>query len=186
MLSIDVEKHPLLLPFSLGQALTNQQSAKRRRKEEDAFLGSLEHFFIPQEVPLPTDSGDGGFPAAPFLQPQGWLEDFHKQVQLCLDSNETNNNSRVSPVAVVRFSRGGKTRALTELANLLHEKKTTGAIIFVSFNNATPLQNFEKEEGALKALCRRILFAAYKETDLTYHEFANRTKNVSQEHVNNG
>ena len=69
-------------------------------------------------------------------------------------------------MALVRCSRGGKTRALKEVAHQLHRKLPGTAIIFVSFNDLTPVQPWEQADP-LGALCRRIAFAARRRPDPT-------------------
>jgi hypothetical protein len=94
-----------------------------------------------------------------FVSPSGWLDDICNKVKVQFDL-EDSENPRVSPVALVRCSRGGKTRALHELASALSRKNDAGAIIYVSFNGQTNLLPWEKLEPPLEALCRRILFTA--------------------------
>jgi len=55
------------------------------------------------------------FPPPEFVAPKGWLHDLCKEVRIQFNRKDS-EFPRVSPVAVVRFSRGGKTRALHELA----------------------------------------------------------------------
>ena len=69
------------------------------------------------------------------------------------------NGSRVPPMALVRCSRGGKTRALKELARRLKISLPNTAIIFVSFNEFSNILEWETKDP-LGALCRRIAFAA--------------------------
>jgi len=84
-----------------------------------------------------------------------------------LESADTSNGSvRVPPMAVVRCSRGGKTRALYEIAHRIHAtSRRPGAqpvaVIFVTFNDFSSLQPHEQCDTA-NALCQRIAFAALK------------------------
>jgi len=76
------------------------------------------------------------------------------------------------PTAFVCCSRGGKTRALIEIAQRLKSSVDT-SVIFVSFNAFSNIQRWE-QENPLGALCRRIAFAARRERNATFQEdFAN-------------
>ena len=109
-----------------------------------------------------------------FVAPDGWLDDLCKTVRDEFKILET-ENPRVSPVALVRCSRGGKTRALHELAWALRKENATDAIIYVSFNGFTSLEPWEYEQP-LEALCRRILFAALGEKDTrSFRDFIEST-----------
>jgi hypothetical protein len=99
----------------------------------------------------------------PFVAPNGWLDALRRKVREEFNRQET-ENPRVSPVALVRCSRGGKTRALHELAMALRKENDTDAIIYVSFNGLTSLSAWEYGQP-LEALCRRILFAALGNED---------------------
>jgi hypothetical protein len=71
---------------------------------------------------------------------------------------ETDAN-RVVPLALVRCSRGGKTRALKELAHSLRKQDSKLVVIFISFNDYSAIQEWEHGDP-VSALCRRIAFAA--------------------------
>ncbi len=90
----------------------------------------------------------------PFVADGDWLDDCLGWIQVGLARDDT-DVLRVPPLAVVRCSRGGKTRALTEIAHALSNEDI--ATIFVSFNGLT---SFESDEEPIKGLCRRIAFAA--------------------------
>jgi len=76
------------------------------------------------------------------------------------------------PTAFVCCSRGGKTRALIEIAQRLKSSVDT-SVIFVSFNGFSDIQRWE-QENPLGALCRRIAFAARRERNATFKkDFAN-------------
>jgi hypothetical protein len=110
----------------------------------------------------------------PFVTPDGWLRHVCNIVRDEFSRWDT-ESTRVSPVALVRCSRGGKTRALHELAWALREENDTDAIIYVSFNGFTSLSEWEYEQP-LEALCRRILFAALGDKDTTdFREFNDYT-----------
>jgi hypothetical protein len=85
----------------------------------------------------------------------------------CSDEDEADQCDgfkRVPPMAVVRFSRGGKTRALYEIATICKEKVKVESVIYVSFNDSTSLSEWEQEDP-LQALCLRIAFAALHQSD---------------------
>jgi hypothetical protein len=77
----------------------------------------------------------------------------------------------------VRCSRGGKTRALYELANAMHGYKDyiggDLASLYVSFNDFSSLEQWEQDEP-LQALLRRIAFiASHEQQDRNTETFAN-------------
>jgi hypothetical protein len=83
------------------------------------------------------------------------------------------DEQRVPPMAFIRCSRGGKTRALKEVANALKSKFSDAAIIFVAFNGFSSVQEWEQKDP-LGALCRRVAFAAMKGRDFNdCHQFNN-------------
>jgi hypothetical protein len=93
-----------------------------------------------------------------FIAPEGWMDALCGTVWLNTETADS-ENPRVVPVALTRLSRGGKTRALYELALVFKEQHPRCAIVSVSFNSQTPLRPWEKDDP-LPALCRRIAFAA--------------------------
>ena len=72
------------------------------------------------------------------------------------------NVKRVPPMAMVRCSRGGKTRAAMELGRMIKEQYGI-SVLFVSFNGNTSLKTWEQTD-LVGALCRRIAFAARRPT----------------------
>eukprot|EP00978_Attheya_sp_CCMP212_P035114 scaffold150993_cov63-Attheya_sp.AAC.1 len=94
----------------------------------------------------------------PFIAPTNWLPGLFKVVLLNA-ANPDSENPHVEPVAITWLSRGGKTRSLHELCKYFRHRNPEYAIIFVSFNSATPIQPWEKEQS-MNALCLRIAFAA--------------------------
>jgi hypothetical protein len=67
--------------------------------------------------------------------------------------------TRVAPTALIRCSRGGKTRALTEVALRLKATVDPVAVLFVSFNDFSSIEDWEQGDP-VAALCRRIAFVA--------------------------
>eukprot|EP00980_Cylindrotheca_fusiformis_P003371 scaffold749_cov97-Cylindrotheca_fusiformis.AAC.1 len=135
----------------------------------------------PTEVPLPELIEE--LPPPAFVAPEGWMDDLCEEVRVQFHLQDS-GNPRVSPVAVVRCSRGGKTRALHELAWALpstlqkkdNETADGTAIIYVSFNGHMPLSPWEKCRP-LEALCRRILYTALggKPNPIDFNSFATST-----------
>ena len=100
----------------------------------------------------------------PFCAEEGWLDKLATCVGVGLDQSDGIGQDekiidRVAPLALIRCSRGGKTRTLYELAKVFHELRPGVAVIFVSFNNDTSIADWELEDP-VGALCRRIAFAA--------------------------
>jgi hypothetical protein len=69
---------------------------------------------------------------------------------------------RVSPMGLIRCSRGGKSRALLEIGTMLKKKLPDTAVIFVSFNDQSSIKEHEQHDP-LHALCVRIAYATYTE-----------------------
>jgi len=66
----------------------------------------------------------------------------------------------VPPLALIRCSRGGKTRALKEMAKALkHRLGPQASVIYISLNDYSSLGESE-QNNAVRALCRRIAFEA--------------------------
>jgi hypothetical protein len=97
----------------------------------------------------------------PFLAPETWLNDTCEVVLKQANLVES-DNPRVSPVALVRCSRGGKTRSMMELMQQIRKKDPKYGILYVTFNTATPLQDSPSAHDPVAELCVRIAFAALK------------------------
>lgn len=116
-------------------------------------------FYSPLEVPLPeiTEKVE----VMPFLAKPGWLDvsctEVLKQADL-VDSD----NPRVSPIALVRCSRGGKTRSIKEIVKKVRETREDYGLVFVTFNSETPLAK-PMYHDPIGELCVRIAYAALKE-----------------------
>jgi hypothetical protein len=67
--------------------------------------------------------------------------------------------TRVAPAALIRCSRGGKTRALKEVALRLKATVNQVAVLLVSFNGFSSIKDWEQGDP-VAALCRRIAFVA--------------------------
>jgi hypothetical protein len=84
---------------------------------------------------------------------------------------ETNNHKleRVAPLSVVRCSRGGKSRALLQIANLMKGQKGNlfgsdqpVVALYVSFNDYTSLDDTWEQDNPLQVLLRRVAFLALR------------------------
>jgi hypothetical protein len=62
-------------------------------------------------------------------------------------------------MALVRCSRGGKTRALYEIAAAIKKNFSDCAVLYVSFNDWSSVKPWEQSQP-LEALCRRIAASA--------------------------
>ena len=91
---------------------------------------------------------------------QDWLDEAMAIVRENF-AKEDSSGERVPPLGLIRCSRGGKTRALKEIAKAVRKSMTDTAAIFVSFNDFTSMEDFEKSD-LVTALCHRIAFAALK------------------------
>ena len=112
----------------------------------------------PSGVPLPELFETGDVP--PFIASERWMKGLCSKV-LHNSDIEDSESPRVTPVALTRCSRGGKTRSLHELTRELRAVDGSYAIIFVSFNSETPIEEWENEDPC-RALCRRIAFTSLK------------------------
>ena len=124
---------------------------------------SLDMLVKPRDVPIPVCE------EPVFLSGEEW-ESVEFEIQhhlLCSDEEEGAKRDafkRVPPMALVRCSRGGKTRALYEIAKICKEKIKVDSVIYVSFNDSTSLGEWE-QQNPLQALCVRIAFAALRQSD---------------------
>jgi hypothetical protein len=105
----------------------------------------------------------------PFLT-KGWIDDRVAEIYTeFVRKDEDDGSYRKPPMAVVRCCRGGKSRALIELA--LRIKSRCDITAFrISFNDATALQESEQND-LIGAVCRRIAFAARKDKETTFAQF---------------
>jgi hypothetical protein len=111
----------------------------------------------PGRVRLPRSSDDS---PAVFCAEVGWLDRVTGLVLKGLASGDS-GGARVAPLAFIRCSRGGKTRALEEVAKSLRTAAPNVAVLFVSFsfNDCSGARAWEHADP-VRALCCRIAFAA--------------------------
>jgi hypothetical protein len=116
----------------------------------------------------------------PFLT-QSWLSERIEEIcELYEERDDVDGAYRKPPMGVVRCSRGGKTRALKEIAHSLKVKHPDAAVVRISFNDATDLEWWEQEDP-VGAICRRVAFAALRpESKLLFKEFL---VDVSRRHI---
>lgn len=101
-----------------------------------------------------------------------WVNNRTTEIQAeLLRSDGEGGLYRKPPMALVRCSRGGKTRALVELALSLKENDPEITAFRVSFNDATFLMQSEQSDP-VGALCRRIAFAARKDKNISFDDFS--------------
>ena len=95
-----------------------------------------------------------------FVSQDGWLDGIVGRVNdLRLKKDETRTSYRVPITSLARCSRGGKTRALFELAKAFRERSVP--TLFVSFNDFSDCDDeMSRGDSSLEMLCRRIAFDA--------------------------
>jgi hypothetical protein len=141
-----------------GVKIDSEPDPKKLKSKQDFDMNRL---LSPLDVPPPTK------PSKPeFTCSEGWLDNVEVEILAQLESSDHPTGSeRIPPMAVVRCSRGGKTRALYEIANKMHECRPSRgriAAIYVTFNDFSSIQPDEQHDP-LQALCQRIAFAALKD-----------------------
>lgn len=95
-----------------------------------------------------------------FTASKNWLEDTCKTIMQSYHQNEDDmGGERISPMALVRCSRGGKTRALYEIANRLSSSNPRIPVIFVTLNDFSCVDIRDRADP-VSAICKRIAFAA--------------------------
>ncbi|KAG7356059.1 hypothetical protein IV203_000745 [Nitzschia inconspicua] len=123
-------------------------------------------FHSPAETELPKpDEGEWDF-----LEPEKWLDTTREQLVDHAKRKDKNSN-RCSPIALIRCSRGGKTRSMVELARKVREEDESYSIVFVTFNTDIPLHSKDEQRDPVEELCIRIAYAAFKEKKSTPTDF---------------
>lgn len=138
-------------------------------------------FTFDSSLPKPFDVIPPKSTKPEFVAPDRWLHEVEMEIIAQLirsddlvdsqtgeyfggtDNDGDETLDRVAPMAVVRCSRGGKTRALYEISNKLHGGTQLLnydiATLYISFNDYSSLKVWEQEDP-LQALLRRIVFMA--------------------------
>jgi hypothetical protein len=123
----------------------------------------LNDLVAPADVCVPPlDVSSAGTPP-PFTSEVGWLESTVESIWEKFES-EDSGSWRVPPMALVRCSRGGKTRALKEIARRLKKERPEVCVLYVSLNDFSSIETKEQVDPT-GALCRRIAFSAMKGQD---------------------
>mmetsp|Transcript_6288 Transcript_6288/g.12943 ORF Transcript_6288/g.12943 Transcript_6288/m.12943 type:complete len:359 (-) Transcript_6288:313-1389(-) len=163
----------------------SKQEKKRKAREmhhsDQVDLTNIELFVPLSDASLPIIDDD----MVAFMAPEGWLRDTSDILVQHMKLSERIN--KVCPMAFVRCSRGGKTRAMRELTRLVStESKTVeGEVqlipteckpLYISLNNETPIEAQEYIKTPLEELCDRIGFAVRKgaAASLDWFEFRNK------------
>jgi len=159
-------RNPLIVVAKPQKNLINHAPNKKQRRGIEIDRNDL---LRPEKMVPPNMS------TPDFVCPENWLEDVRAEVVCGLQhcdhmavqtDRDDDTLHRVPPMGLVRCSRGGKTRALCEIANKMKgfqiggpDDKCGVACIYVSFNDTTGLEQWE-QGNPLQALLRRIAFAA--------------------------
>ena len=189
------------LPIAASQHLSNMlkdvampdMNEVPPREAKRSKLGfPFENLLPPLEI-KPPDS-----PSEPhFVFNKDWW-DVTTEIDARLGSEDDPSTGRVPPLAVVRCSRGGKTRALFEIANSIYENgymnphkgdRIRVAIIYVSFNDFSSIGPEEQNEP-LQALCHRIIaFTASRDREpnenktTSYKKFRSKNYTITPEDI---
>jgi len=116
-------------------------------------------------VEQPVDAG-----STLFLT-QVWIDDRVAEIHTEFVRKDGRVGSyRKPPMAVMRCSRGGRTRALIELALRIKSQYPDVTAFRISFSHVTPLEDFEQDD-LVGAVCRRIAFEARKDKKTTFDDF---------------
>ena len=195
--------NPLLLSVPIDD---DTHTAKKKAKTCFSFDDNGDSLPKPYDVLPPRAT------KPEFVAPEGWLDSVTDEIIAQMQrSDETEENysgcgttqtqtehdgdqslvERVAPMAVVRCSRGGKTRALYEIANKIRGYKLDGqdeaniAALYISLNDYSSLWPWE-QKNPLQALLRRIVFMAShnggnKRNTGTFDDFTKKTGHVDEE-----
>ena len=138
-----------------------------------------------------------------FVAPDSWLEEVETEIVAQLESSDEvvdlqagkrfggtdydgdDTLNRVAPMAVVRCSRGGKTRALYEISNKMRDTQLFSddlATLYTSFNDYSSLKLWEQVDP-LQALLRRIMFMASHNDSLKRNSETFNTFIEKQQHI---
>lgn len=130
-----------------------RQKLMKEKHQTTVQLTNTDLFFAPPEVPKPQLNED----LTPFIG-QSWLE--QSLASLLQQKDRDDADERPLPLALVRCSRGGKTRAIKELMHMIPPEQA--ATVYVSFNNETSISVQTYFKDSVQELCDRIGFAARK------------------------
>ena len=202
----ETERHPIRLDTVLSSLETSLDRPLEvvAPKSSVRITKARTCFSFDDSLPKPFDVIPPKSTKPEFVAPDGWLEEVEVEIVAQLQRSEdlvdsdtddymgdTENDGdetlyRVAPMAVVRCSRGGKTRALYEIANKMHGYNQLChqniASLYISFNDYSSLRPWEQEDP-LQALLRRIVFMAShnggkKRNNGTFDDFVNKKQYI--------
>jgi len=112
--------------------------------------------------------------APEFVCEEGWLSKTKEKILDGFRAGDSGDGSfRVPPLALIRHTRGGKTRSLYELMRVMDEHflgvANSPVLLFITFNDFANLSSWEIE-NPLKAVCHRISFSAFHQGDFSTTE----------------
>jgi hypothetical protein len=114
-----------------------------------------------------------------------WLNDTVEVILKSYFLKEPDDGTlRLAPMGLIRCSRGGKTRALREIAAVLKNQLPMTAVISVSFNDVSPIISSEQADP-LQALCVRIAYATYSDKETVDFDTFRQGVEVSEKDVLN-
>ena len=105
----------------------------------------------------------------PFVSEEGWMKNILNDI--LNGFSDFDCHLRVAPLVLVRCFRGGKSRALSEIAEQLRMKDIP--VLSISFNDYSKLEDWEHDDP-VGAVCRRIAFVASLEPDTSYTDLPKR------------
>ncbi|CAB9518384.1 unknown protein [Seminavis robusta] len=111
-----------------------------------------------------------------FVFHEDFLKEINLNIQVRLDDCDTEDGKvRVPPLAVSRCSRGGKTRTLLEIANMMFKsderQEDSLAVLLITFNDFMGLsENEKKEENMCQVFLRRVAFMATYKSERKFHK----------------
>ena len=161
----------------LSRDLPALDPAARRRRGAPPEAGRYQKkskkmtFQVEDMVPTPLDALLPAKDVEPeFVCPDRYLTDMKGEIMNRLEEQDGGaGDKRVPPTAVVRCSRGGKTRTLYEIAHMMRNESPQTredhlAVLFITFNDFMSLLETEKQdEDMLQVFLKRVAFmATYK------------------------
>ena len=154
-------------PLLLKVAQNDERPSKKARISHNETI-DVSKLHPPTDVAPPKASKPN------FVCEKGWMDEVKITIERGLQDSDhpqtardkdNDTLDRISPMAVVRCSRGGKTRFLYEIANVMKGHNLTigleVACLYASFNDYSSLEPWE-QYNPLQALLRRVAFEAMR------------------------
>jgi hypothetical protein len=140
--------------------ISDKNTEKQNKKAKTSF--PVEELMLkPNELRPPMLGPE----SPPFVCSKDWLKNVKTIIDDGLQEGDENHLKRtIQPMAFVRYSRGGKTRALREIANMeltCGQEEEPVKAIFVTFNEYSDLDK-DDQDDPLRALLLRISFEGLK------------------------